>query len=88
MKLLAVIRTYFRTFSVRSTYLVAIGLIPIFSALIFVLYTHMAPAGAAFGAPWLARSFSFWVDSVGLSLLLLIGGAAILDYAEKHDPPA
>ena len=87
MKLLTAVRTYFRAFSVRGTYLVAIGLIPIFLALTFVLYSHMAPAGAPYGSLWLCRSFAFWVDSVGISILLLIGGAAVLDYAEKHDPP-
>lgn len=88
MKLINAIHTYFRTFSVRGAYLVAIGLIPIFFALAFILYSHIAPVGAAYGALWLSRSFAFWVDSIGLSILLLVGGAAILDYAEKHDPPA
>ena len=87
MKLLSAIRTYCRAFSARGTYLVAIGLVPIFLALAFVLCSHIAPTGAAYGPLWLARSYAFWVDSIGLSLLLLVGGAAILDYAEKHDPP-
>ena len=87
MKLIATIRSYFRAFSTRGLYLVAVGLIPIFFSLFFILYLHIAPSGAPYGALWLSRSFAFWVDSIGLSLLLLIGGAAILDYAEKHDPP-
>lgn len=86
MKLVTAVKAYFRTFSVRGTYLIAIGLIPILFALVFILYTHIAPQDAPYGALWLSRSFAFWVDSVGLSLLLLIGGAVILDYAEKHDP--
>ena len=87
MKFIASIRTYFRTFSARGITLIAIGLIPILCALAFVLYSHLAPQGAPYGAVWLSRSFAFWVDSIGLSILLLVGGAAVLDYAEKHDPP-
>ena len=88
MKPFTAIKHYLRAFSVRGTYLIAIGLIPILISLIFILYSHIAPEGAAYGTLWLSRSFAFWVDSIGVSILLLIGGAAILDYAEKHDPPA
>ena len=86
MKLFSAARSYLCAFSARGVRLIAIGLIPIFSALAFILYAHIAPE-SAYGAPWLSRSFAFWVDSVGMSLLLLCGGAAVLDYAEKHDPP-
>lgn len=86
MKLFAKARAYLCAFSARGTRLIAIGLIPILFALVFILYSHIAPE-SAYGAPWLSRSFAFWVDSIGMSFLLLCGGAAILDYAEKHDPP-
>ena len=95
MKLFTAARTYLCAFSARGARLIAIGLIPIFFALGlipiffalgFVLYSHIAPE-SAYGAPWLSRSFAFWVDSIGMSILLLCGGAAVLDYAEKHDPP-
>ena len=87
MKLVAYLRTYLAGFSWRATRLLAAGLVPVFAALVFLLLSPLDPA-ARYGALWQARSFAFWVDSVGASLLLLIGGAVLLYYAEKHDPPA
>lgn len=86
MKLLTVLRTYFGGLSDRSIRLLAAGLLPIFLALAFILAAMGAPPGFAYGEAWLSRSFAFWVDSIGISLLLLVSGAALLDYAEKHDP--
>ena len=87
MKPFTAIKSYLRAFSVRGTYLIAIGLIPILFSLIFILYAHTAPEGAAYGPLWLARAYAFWVDSIGLSILLLIGGAIVLDCAEKEGTP-
>ena len=79
--------TYLAGFTPRATRLLAAGLLPLFVALIYLLLTPLDPA-ARYGALWQARAFAFWVDSVGISFLLLIGGAFLLDYAERHDPPA
>lgn len=87
MNIRPLIRTYLSEFSPRATRLLAIGLIPLFSALAYLLLSRLDP-NARYGVLWQARAFAFWVDSLGISFLLLLGGAAILDYAEKHDPPA
>ena len=86
MKLIPYLRTYLTEFSPRATRLLAVGLWPIFCALAFLLLSPLDPA-ARYGALWQARSFAFWVDSVGASFLLLVGGVFLLDYAEKQDPP-
>lgn len=85
MRLLTAIRTYLTGLGERPVRLLAAGLLPIFLALAFVLLAENAPAGFAYGEAWLSRSFAFWVDSIGVSLLLLASGVALLDYAEKHD---
>ncbi|MBO7293420.1 MAG: hypothetical protein J6V07_05750 [Clostridia bacterium] len=84
MRLLLSVRTYFERLTPRSVRLLTVGLIPIFIALGFLLYARLTP-DFHYGALWLARAFAFWVDSVGVSLLLLIGGVALLSYAEKKD---
>ena len=86
MRIFSAIRTYLGNLTERSVRLLAVGLLPIFLALAFILYARNAPESFAYGAAWLSRSFAFWVDSIGVSLLLLGVGVAILDYAEKHDP--
>ncbi len=86
MKLITYLRTYLTGFSPRATRLLAAGLVPVFLSLVFLLLSPLDPA-ARYGALWQARSFAFWVDSVGAALLLLVGGVFLLDYAEKHDPP-
>lgn len=85
MQLLTVIRTYLSELGERPIRLLAAGLLPIFLSLAFVLLARSAPEGFAYGEAWLSRSFAFWVDSIGVSILLLLSGVAILDYAEKHD---
>lgn len=84
MRLLLSVRTYFERMTPRSVALLAVGLVPIFLALGFLVYARLAP-GFHYGALWLTRAFAFWVDSVGISLLLLLGGVALLSYAEKKD---
>ena len=86
MKLIPYLRTYLTGFSPRATRLLAAGLLPVYLALGFLLLAPLDPA-ARYGALWQERSFAFWVDSVGASLMLLVGGVLLLDYAEKHDPP-
>ncbi len=86
MRLLTLIRTYLGNLTERSIRLLAAGLLPIFLALAFILLAENAPDGFAYGEAWLSRSFAFWVDSIGVSLLLLVAGVAVLDYAEKNDP--
>ena len=86
MKLYSAIRTYLSSLSARSMTLLAAGLVPIFLALGFLVFAHNAPADFPYGEDWLIRTFAFWVDSVGISILLLLSGVALLDYAEKHDP--
>ena len=86
MKLLSLLRVYLSTLTARSLTLLAVGLIPIFLALGFLVLAHSAPPDFPYGEAWLSRSFAFWVDSVGISILLLLAGVALLDYAEKHDP--
>lgn len=85
MKPFSPLRTYLSALGKRCITLLAAGLIPIFLALLFLVIAHLAPTGSSYGTLWLERAFALWVDSVGLSLLLLVGGAALLDYAEKHD---
>ncbi len=85
MKQKSFLLTYLASLSEHSVRLLAVGLIPIFLALAFLLYAHNAPPSFPYGSLWLARSFAFWVDSVGISLLLLMGGVFVLDYSEKHD---
>ena len=85
MQLFAAIRTYLSRLGAHPVRLLAAGLLPIFLALAFILFARNAPEGFAYGEAWLSRSFAFWVDSIGVSLLLLVAGVAILDYAEKHD---
>ena len=84
MRLLLLVRTYFGGLTPRSVTLLAVGLIPIFIALGFLVYARLTP-DFCYGALWLTRAFAFWADSVGVSLLLLIGGTALLSYAEKKD---
>ena len=84
MKLLLSIRTYLAGLTPRSVKLLALGLVPIFPALGFLVYARLTP-GFHYGAQWLSRAFAFWVDSVGISLLLLLGGVALLSYAERKD---
>ena len=84
MRLLLSVRTYFEGLTTRSVRLLTLGLIPIFLALGFLVYARLTP-GFTYGALWLTRAFAFWVDSIGVSLLLLVGGTALLDYAEKKD---
>ncbi|MBO7293290.1 MAG: hypothetical protein J6V07_05090 [Clostridia bacterium] len=84
MRLLLSVRTYFEGLTPRSVRLLFLGLIPIFIALGFLVSARLTP-GFPYGALWLTRAFAFWVDSVGVSLLLLIGGVALLSYAEKKD---
>ena len=67
--------------------ILAVGIVPIFLALVYIGYARFfAPAGYAFGAEWQMRYQGFLYDSVGLSFLLLFGGAAVREYAERHDP--
>lgn len=87
MRILSHLGTYLSGFSARATRLLGLGLIPLFCALAFLLLAPLDPA-ARYGALWQARSFAYWVDSVGISFLLLIGGVFVLDYAERNDPPA
>lgn len=84
MRLLLSVRTYFEKLTPRSVRLLTLGLIPIFLALGFLVYARLTP-DFRYGALWLSRSFAFWVDSVGVSLLLLLGGVALLSYAERRD---
>ena len=84
MRLLLSFRTYLQGLTPRSVSLLAIGLVPIFLALGFLLYARLTP-DFHYGALWLTRAFAFWVDSVGVSLLLLLCGVALLSYAERKD---
>ena len=79
------IRTYLAAFTPRATRLLAVGLIPIFLGLGFILLAHYAPIGATYGRPWLVRAYAVWVDSIGASILLLAGGAALLDHTERSE---
>ena len=76
--------TYLAAFTPRAVRLLGAGLIPIFLALGFLLLVRYVPVGG-YGAGWLSRSFAFWADSVGMAILLLLGGAALLDYTERHE---
>ena len=81
---LAPLRAYLTALTPRAVRLLALGLIPIFLTLGFLLLIRYIPLGG-YGAAWLSRSFAFWADSVGMSILLLVGGAALLDYSERHE---
>lgn len=86
MKKIAWIRTYLSELTPRAVRLLAAGLVPIFLSLLFVVLAHTHPPLFPGGTEWLVSGFALWVDSIGISLLLLLSGAVILDYAEKHDP--
>ena len=87
MKLKTRVREYLSTFSPRAVLLLLIGLVPLYAALGFLLAVRLLPGGAfGYDVLWLHTRFAFWVDSFGLSFLLLIAGAVILDYAERRDP--
>ena len=85
MSFIRTLRQYLEGLSAHSVRLLAAGLLPVFFALGFILFAENAPSGSLFGETWLQKAFALWVDSIGVSLLLLVGGAALLDYAEKHD---
>lgn len=87
MKLISLFRAYITALGRRAVTLLTVGLIPIFMALLLLVIAHISPESFPEGTLWLTRAFALWADSIGLSLLLLIGGAALLDYAEKHDTP-
>lgn len=86
MKPIVALRRYFGSFSPRAARLLLLGLLPVLAVLFYLSYLFflspgLLPVGAA-----RYRFFSLAVDSVGISLLLLLCGGAIFDYAEKHDP--
>ncbi len=85
MKILHALYRYAAGMTPRSVRLLAAGLLPIFLSLAFLAIASAAPEGARFGTAWLSRHFAFWVDSVGVSLLLLVSGVLLLDHAEKRD---
>ena len=86
MRLKTRILAYYRSFSPRAVLLMAIGLIPLSIALAFLLCVKYIPAGVhGYDTVWLRQYYSFWVDSFGLSYLILIGGVVLLDYAERYD---
>ena len=81
MKPVRILLTYLSSLTDASVRLLAVGLLPILLALAFVLAAVLSPSSSV----WLMKSFAFWVDSIGVSFLLLLAGVALLDYAEKHD---
>ncbi|MBQ2719386.1 MAG: hypothetical protein IJF73_04895 [Clostridia bacterium] len=85
MRPIAFLSAYYAAFSPRALRLLLLGLAPLYAALAFLV--TLAAGGTLFGydALWLSTHAAFWVDSFGVSLLLLLLGAGILDYAEKHD---
>lgn len=85
MKFLLPLFRFAEAMTPRSVRLLAVGLLPIFLSLAFLAFAHVLPEGARYGGLWLDRYFAFWVDSVGVSLLLLVSGVLLLDYAEKRD---
>ena len=85
MKIYTAIRTYFTAFSATATRLILFGMIPLTLALGFLLFLTLGGRVGVYDLVWMRNNFAFWVDSFGLSLLLLLGGAMIYDYAEKHD---
>ena len=85
MKLLFALSRFASGMTPRSVRLLAVGLLPIFLALAFLALAYAAPEGARYGTAWLSRYYAFWVDSVGVSILLLAAGVLLLDHAEKRD---
>ncbi len=85
MRMLSSLSRFFAGMTPRAVRLLAIGLLPIFLSLAFLALASAAPEGARFGTAWLSRYFAFWVDQVGVSILLLIAGVLLLNHAEKRD---
>ncbi len=86
MKPFYILRDYWRKLSPRAVRLLLIGLIPILTALLFLLYAlFLSPVDFSFDGAWFSRNFAYVTDTVSISLLLLIGGCALLDFSEKHD---
>ena len=85
MKPLARLSAYYAAFSPRALRLLLLGLVPLYAALGFLVALSAGATVGGYDALWLSTHAAFWIDSFGLSLLLLVLGAATLDYAEKHD---
>ena len=85
MKLLLALSRFATGMTPLSVRLLAAGLLPIFLSLAFLALAYAAPEGARYGTAWLSRYYAFWVDSVGVSILLLASGVFLLDHAEKRD---
>ena len=86
MKLYVAVRSYFAAFSKTAVRLLLLGMVPLYAALGFLLFLRFggtAPGG--YDLLWMQNNFAYWVDSFGVSLLLLLAGAAVYDYAEKYD---
>ena len=88
MKPIAFLSSYYTAFSPRALRLLLLGLVPLYAALGFLVALTAGATVGGYNALWLSTHFAFWVDSFGISLLLLVIGAGILDYAEKHDGAA
>lgn len=85
MKLRTAIFSYVAAFSPRATRLLLLGMIPLYIALGFLVVLALGGTAGGYDLLWMRSNFAYWVDSFGVSLLLLVGGAAVYDYAEKYD---
>ncbi len=85
MKLCAAIRSYISAFSPGALRLLLFGMIPLYAALGFLLVLAFGGTAGGYDLFWMRSNFAYWVDSFGVSFLLLVGGAMVYDYAEKYD---
>ncbi len=85
MKLYTAVRTYLTAFSPTAVRLLLWGMVPLYAALGFLLFLRFGGVVGGYDLLWMRDHFAFWVDSFGVSVLLLVGGAALYDYAEKYD---
>ncbi len=82
MRFFSPLRDFCRHPTRRALTTLLLGVIPLLFALFYLLYTGLT-AGDEY-LLWL-HLLPGALDSVAISLLLLLGGAFLLDYSEKTD---
>lgn len=82
MRFLSPLQDFYRHPTKRALYTLLLGLLPFLAALFFLVYTGLTAGGGYL--LWL-HLLPGALDSLAISLLLLLGGSFLLDYSEKTD---